>query len=242
MPCARSAQACNVGEAMAVLVDVDRNRRRGLQARTVGVAGGQRLLAVVDAELRELRQRVERLVERPVLVDVDLQRRLGHFTHGTHSFHVETVARPELQLEAREIDGLGRTPCHVVRISEPDRPRRRRTFALQTEQLPDGQVDELALEIVQRSVDCGARSPFPGRQPVLDLVEGKRIVSQRLSVLLDVGKRGLGRFLIAVDGRSFPKTGDLPVTDLDLHHLLQRRWTPERSRMSRRARVERCER
>ena len=54
---------------------------------------------------------------------------------------------------------------------------------------------------------------------MLDLVEGKRIVSQRLSVLLDVGKRGLGRFLIAVDGRPFPKTGDLPVTDLDLHHL-----------------------
>ena len=54
---------------------------------------------------------------------------------------------------------------------------------------------------------------------MLDLVEGKWIFSQRISVLLDVGKRGLGRFLVAVDGRSFPETGDLPVTDLDLHHL-----------------------
>ena len=44
----------DVAQPMAVLVDVDRDRRRGLQARTVGVAGRQGLLAVRDTELRKL--------------------------------------------------------------------------------------------------------------------------------------------------------------------------------------------
>ena len=64
-------------EPVAVLVDVDRDRRALLQRPPALVAGAERLLAVLDAELLQLRQRVERLVERPPLVHVDLERQLG---------------------------------------------------------------------------------------------------------------------------------------------------------------------
>ena len=64
----------DVGERVAVLVDVDRERRAPLQLRPVRVAGGQRLLAVLELHLREI---LERLVERPLLVDVALERKVG---------------------------------------------------------------------------------------------------------------------------------------------------------------------
>ena len=61
----------DVGERVAVLVDVDRDGRAALQLGAVRVAGRKRLLAVLE---RHLRQQLERLVERPVLVHVDLER------------------------------------------------------------------------------------------------------------------------------------------------------------------------
>src|ERR1051326_7513596 len=61
-------------ERVAVLVDVDRDGRLALQLRTVGRAGRERLLAVLDVHLRQV---FERLVERPVLVHLDLQRQGG---------------------------------------------------------------------------------------------------------------------------------------------------------------------
>ena len=48
--------ARDVGQVMTVLVDVDGNRRERLQARPVRVSFRQRLFAVLDAELAELRQ------------------------------------------------------------------------------------------------------------------------------------------------------------------------------------------
>src|SRR5215211_7537395 len=44
----------HVGERVAVLVDVDRQWRAALQLDAAGVAGGQRLLAVLDPELTQL--------------------------------------------------------------------------------------------------------------------------------------------------------------------------------------------
>ena len=61
----------DVGERVAVLVDVDRDGERRFSSGPSGVAGRQRLLAVLE---RHLREELERLVERPVLVDVDLER------------------------------------------------------------------------------------------------------------------------------------------------------------------------
>src|SRR5207247_1446735 len=50
----------DVGERVAVLVEVDRQRRVALQLGPVRIAGRERLLAVLDAELLELRERLER--------------------------------------------------------------------------------------------------------------------------------------------------------------------------------------
>ena len=61
----------DVRQRVAVLVDVDRDRRAALQLRPVGIAGDERLLAVLEVELREV---LERLVEGPRLVDVALER------------------------------------------------------------------------------------------------------------------------------------------------------------------------
>ena len=74
IPCATLGARGDVGERVAVLVDVDRHRRAPLQLRPARVARGQRLLAVLDAELGSCGSVLERLVERPVLVDVDLER------------------------------------------------------------------------------------------------------------------------------------------------------------------------
>ncbi len=65
----------DVVQRVAVLVDVDRNRGALLQLKPFWVAGRQRLLAVLDAELGELRERVQRLIApAPTLVDVDADR------------------------------------------------------------------------------------------------------------------------------------------------------------------------
>src|SRR5207244_3607488 len=92
----------DVGERMAVLVEVDRKRRTLLQRAAAWIAGRKRLLAVLDAELGERRQRLERLVERPRLVDVDLERHPGHRAHGPDALDVEAVPAAELELEPPE--------------------------------------------------------------------------------------------------------------------------------------------
>ena len=125
----------DVGERMAVLVDVDRDRRARLQLAPSVVARFQRLLAVLDAELRELRDRVERFLERPPLVDVDHQRQIRGRSHGSDALDVEAVSASELELESPERRrGLLCPTRHVVGIAEPDRPRGRWAGSGQAEQ------------------------------------------------------------------------------------------------------------
>src|SRR6266542_3477586 len=119
----------DVVERMTVLVDEDRHRRLPFQLGPVVGAGGQRLLAILEIHLRQV---LDRFVERPVLVHVDLQRQVGDAADRAHALDVEPVARAELQLQATETSfGCGplRAPRHVVRIAEPDRPGRRRAAA-----------------------------------------------------------------------------------------------------------------
>ena len=139
---------------MAVLVDVDRKRRRGASARTVRVAGGQRLLAVLDAELRE--QRNARAPSSSVQYSLTStcsgsSRRPRDGTHRVRTSRPSRAA--ELQLEATRSPGAataGAAPCR------PDlRARSSRMsaglHAPRPTQLPDRQVKtQLALEIVQR--------------------------------------------------------------------------------------------
>src|SRR6266550_4762660 len=137
----------DVLECVEVLVDVNRERRAALQLRAPGIARGERLLAVLDAELLELRNGLERLVQRPELVHVHLERDVTNPAHGADALDVEAVAPAELQLQAFEAsaDILG-AARHVVRIAQPDRPGSRRAGALEAEELPDRQAGELAAE------------------------------------------------------------------------------------------------
>ena len=147
-------------------------------------------------------QRLERLVEAPRLVDVDLQRQVARdAAHRADALDVETVAAAELQLEAPEpIERLLGAAGHVVGIAEPDRPARRRPGATEPEQPPDGLAEELALQVVQRGVDRRARGELARGQALHHLLERERVVAQQLRVLLDVRLRRLGR--LARSGRS----------------------------------------
>ena len=141
-------------EPVAVLVDVDRDRRALLQRPPALVARAERLLAVRDPELGELRQRLQRLVERPPLVDVHLQRQVGDGADGAHALDVEPVGTAELQLQppeagaafsARRAMSSG-SPSQTVQEVGGPRPR-------QAQQLPDRDAEQLALEVVERAVE-----------------------------------------------------------------------------------------
>src|SRR5829696_584739 len=136
----------DIGKRVAVLVDVDRDRRLPLELRAVRIAGDERLLAVLDAEVGEVRQRVEGLVERPRLVHVDLEAGVADGrAHGAHALDVEAVARTELELEPPEPwRRTLRPPRHLVGVAEPHRPRRRRPRARETQKAPNRKADELA--------------------------------------------------------------------------------------------------
>ena len=65
---------------------------------------------------------------------------------------------------------------HVVRIPEPHGPRGRRTSAGQPEQPVRGDAEELALEIVERSVERRLRRLLAGdrREALADVLERER--------------------------------------------------------------------
>jgi hypothetical protein len=205
---------------MAILVDEDRDRRRGFYPRATRIARGQGLFAVLHAQLGELRQRVQRFVERPVLVHVNLQRRLRRLAHRAHAVDVAAVARTELQLQAQKPVGHSRrSVAHVVGIPEPDRPRRRRAEPAHAEQSPHGDTGQLSLQVVERRVERGPRRPLAGLEPLLDLVQGEGVVAERVGRLFDVLQRGLRCLAVAVDRRTFTEAGDTVVPELYLHHV-----------------------
>ena len=91
--------------------------------------------------------------------------------------------------------------------------------AAQAEQPVHRQAEQLALEVVQRRVDRGARGELLARQPVEDLVERERIVAERVRVRLEVRERGLGRLVVAVDRRRLAEAARVAVPELDLDDL-----------------------
>ena len=187
------------------------------------VAGGQRLLAVLDAELGERRERLERFLEAPGLVDVDLQRQVaGDAAHGTDALDVEPVAAAELELEAAEaVERLLGAAGHVVGIAEPDRPARRRAGAAQPEQPPDGLAEQLALQVVERGVEGGSRGELARGQPRHHLLERERVVPEQLGVLLDVRPRRLGRLVVAVERLRLAEARHARVPQLDDDDVLR---------------------
>ena len=232
IPCAIGTHAATSSEGVAVLVDVDRDGRRRLQLRAVRRPGRERLLAVLDAELAELRQRVERLVERPPLVDVDLEGDVGRLPDGAHPIDIETVAASELQLQAPEPPArvrLRRLRPHLVGRGEPDRPGGRRPEPLEPEHSPDRLAEKLPTEVVQRCVDRGPRGELVVGQALHHVVQGERVVAEVARDALHERERRLGRLVIPLDRRSLTEPGDVPVPDLDLDHL-RRVLRPARDR------------
>ena len=189
----------DVGEGVAVLVDVDRERRARLELRAAGVACRERLLDVVDAERLQLRDRVERLVQSPILVDVDSDRLVPDGADRANTLDVEPVAAAELQLQALELMRLLGLARSLVRIAEAECPAGRRPCLPEPEEAPDREPRQLAAEVMQRRVDRSAGRELALGQARLDLLEGERIVSERVRDFLDVRESRLGRFLVAVD-------------------------------------------
>ena len=154
---------CDVGERVAVLVDVDRHRRAALQLRPVRVAGGQRLLAVLQVELRQV---LERLVERPRLVDVALQRQVGDAS-ARHA-HARRRGRRGRRASASAGGSRARRPSRSAAPCRPDRRARSSTTSAarpaQAEQLVDRQAGQLALQVVERRVERRARGLLARRQ------------------------------------------------------------------------------
>ena len=175
---------------------------RSFSSGPAGVAGGQRLLAVRDAELGQRGQRLERLLEAPCLVDVDLQRQVARdAAHRADALDVETVATAELQLEAPEpIECLLGAAGHVVGIAEPDRPARRRPGAAERRAAarragrgacPAGRAAR------RRAAARAANSRAGSRSITSSSANGSS--PEQLGVLLDVRLRRLGRLVVVVD-------------------------------------------
>ena len=209
----------DVAQREAVLVEVDRERRAALQLPPALVPGRQRLLDVLDAQAGELWDGVERLVERPVLVHVHLERQVGDAADGADPLDVEPVAASELELQPLEpaVRDLLRAPRHVVRVTEPDCPGRRRAGPLEAEQPEGGLPGQLPLQVVQRGVNGGAGGELPRRQPLPDLVERERVVAEL--DLFEPRLRGRCGLLVARDRRGLAVADDAAVPHLDLDDL-----------------------
>ncbi len=213
----------DIGKRVAVLVHVDRNRRAGPELLTPGIVRGQRLLDICDAECRELGDRVERFSERPPFVDVDLERQAGAGADRADALHVEAVAAAELELQALEpACDLLRPSRHVVRVAEPDRPRRRWSDTRKPEELPGRNAEHLALEIVERPVE----RRLPGvlardlRKPGADFLQCERVVADEATVFFDESEGRRRRLVVARDRRRLTPSDVAGVTELHLDDFL----------------------
>ena len=225
IPCARSAQRGDVGERVAVLVDVDRDRRAPLQlARRRGRRRGSGCSQYSTPSCGELRERLERLVERPVLVDVDLQRQRPSTARTARTRSTSSPSRAaELQLQPLEAaaDPLRRAR-HLVRVAEPDRPRRRRAApAAARAAARRARPASLPAEVVQRAVErrLAPRSrPLRQPPPISSSANGSSPSSS--ACRLDEGERRLGRLVVALDRARPRRTRSSPScrisTDDDL--------------------------
>ena len=140
---------------------------------------------------------------------------------GADALDVEAVAAAELQLQPLEAGrGLLGAARHVVRIAQPDRPGGRRPGAREPEQLPDRDAEELALEVVERPVERGARGVLAGRQPGLDLLERERVVAEQGAAASRYASADVARLVVALDRRALAEAGELSVPQLDLDDVV----------------------
>src|SRR3954451_21217839 len=168
------------------------------------MTGPKRLLDVLDPETGERLDVLERLVELPALVHVHLERKLGDAAHGSHTLDVEPVPRPELELQTAKaaVDALC-SARHVVGTPEPDRPRGGRALAAQAQEAPPRTSGGLPAQVVEGHVPRSLRRVPAGerRKPLLDLVEGKRVVAEEGIRLRQEGRGRLDALPVVLLGR-----------------------------------------
>ncbi len=72
-----------------------------------------------------------------------------------------------------------------------------------------GKSEQLSLKIMEGGVERGLRRLLARsrRETRADLLQGKRVVSDELAVLLDEPDRGLGGLVVALDRRGLPVSG-----------------------------------
>ena len=154
----------DVGEGVAVLVDVDRDRRAALQLGPVRVAGGERLLAVLE---RHLRQELERLAR----ASSTRSRRPGAAGRSRRGRPRRARGRARRRRRASASAARSRAarpprrggPCRRGRRARPS-TRSAGLCAPQPEQLVDRDAGELPLQVVERRVERGAGRVLAGRQ------------------------------------------------------------------------------
>ena len=168
----------DVGERVAVLVDVDRDRRAPLQLRAR--PGRRRRAAARSTAARSC----GRYSSASSSVHASLTSHCSGRSVTARTARTRSASSPSRppsfsfsRLNPRRSDLL-RAPRHVVRVAEPDRPRRRRPGPAQAEQLVDRLAGELALQVVSACVDRRARRVLARRQARRDLVERERVVAE----------------------------------------------------------------
>ena len=172
----------DVRKRVAVLVDVDRDRRAPFSFAPSASPAGSGCSQYCDAELCELRQRVERLVERPRLVDVHLQR---HVAATPRTARTRSTSRPS-RPPSFSLSRLKRSARPSPRGAPCRRDRRARSSSSSAGRRAAGRAagtrapHELPLEVVQRCVDRRARRELALREARHDLLERERVVAEQL--------------------------------------------------------------
>ncbi len=108
---------------------------------------------------------------------------------------------------------------HVVRVAEPDRPGGRRTAGTEPEQPVERQAGLLSAQVEKRSVESRARRLLAGRQALLDLVAGPRIVADHGGGVLEPRTSGLRRLAVAGDRGRLAPARKVAVPKLHLHDV-----------------------
>ena len=201
-----------------------RRRSATVSARAAPVPPRRRpewLFDVLDAELRQLGHCVQRLVERPPLVHVHLERQRRD-RRERRARAPRRARRSPPSFSFRRRNRPSRAAARRAGPCRRDRRARSSTTSAgpprQAEQPPGRDAEQLPLQVVQRCIERRLRSLLAGdlAQPSTDVLEREWVVAQQRGVLADKCERGLRRFAVALDRRCLASSDPAIVGELDL--------------------------
>ena len=153
----------------------------GQSAPPLAIAGRDRLLDRIDAELDERVARPERLRVAPALVGVHVELGRGErVTNRRDGGQVELDVAPHLDLERPDPESLVVLEClvgHRTRLAVADDVSRGHVGRVPAKQFAAGSVEDLADQVPDRKIDSGARdvvAPQP-RAALRGALGGERI-------------------------------------------------------------------